>query len=63
MTQSSNIAALIRHILTFGGGYAVAKGYGDTETWTAIAGAVATVVGGFWSIFKEQKRKQVDAGS
>jgi hypothetical protein len=43
------ISGVIRHILTFGGGYAVARGWADEATMqTVIAGLVAGI-GVFWS--------------
>lgn len=50
------ILAMLRHILTFGGGALVAKGYSDQATADAIIGAVLTLVGGVWSIVEKQKR-------
>ena len=41
---------VVRHILTFAGGYAVAKGYIDEANIEAVIGAVITVAGTVWSI-------------
>jgi len=59
MNEPSNIQALIRHILTFAGGYIIAKGYADETLVMEIAGGAAAVIGGVWSIIKEQKRKKL----
>lgn len=45
----STILGLVRHLLTFGGGFLVAKGYVDETTLSEIIGAVITIVGGVWS--------------
>jgi hypothetical protein len=49
------IAGIIRHILTFGGGYAVARGWADEATMqTVVAGAVA-LGGVIWSAAAKTK--------
>ncbi len=48
-----------RHLLTFGGGFAVAKGYVDDSTMMEVIAALVTLVGAGWSIF--QKKTQAAA--
>lgn len=49
------IAGVIRHILTFGGGYVVAKGWADDATvQTAVAGVVA-IGGVIWSALAKKQ--------
>jgi hypothetical protein len=48
--------AMLRHILTFGGGLLIAKGYGDAATVEAVAGALLTIIGGIWSIVEKRSR-------
>jgi hypothetical protein len=43
------ILGIIRHVLTFGGGYLVAKGYLDEASATEIVGALTTLIGVVWS--------------
>jgi len=43
------ISGFVRHILTFGGGIAVAKGVVDEATMTALVGGIVTIVGAAWS--------------
>ena len=43
------ISGVIRHILTFGGGYLVAKGKIDTVTMENAVAAIITLGGVFWS--------------
>lgn len=51
-----SILGLLRHLLTFGGGIAVAKGYTDEATATSLIGAVVTLIGGAWSIWEKISR-------
>lgn len=44
------ILGIIRHVLTFGGGYLVAKGYVDEASVQDIIGGVVAIVGAVWSI-------------
>lgn len=48
-------AGIIRHLLTFGGGLAVSKGWLDADTATQIVGGAATVIGGIWSVWSKAK--------
>lgn len=43
------VAGFIRHVLTFGGGFVIAKGWIDEATLTAIIGGVVTIAGAVWS--------------
>jgi hypothetical protein len=45
---------IIRHVLTFGGGLIVAKGWADNGTVETIVGAVVTLVGAVWSIIQKR---------
>ena len=44
------VSGLLRHLLTFGGGFAVAKGWFDEATMTALVGAFVTIGGAIWSM-------------
>ena len=55
MTKAS-ILGLIRHVLTFGGGYAVAIGLADEALTTELVGAAVTIIGGIWSIVNKVKK-------
>lgn len=44
------ILGIIRHLLTFGGGFLVAKGYIDEASVGELVGAIVTVIGTVWSI-------------
>ena len=41
---------IVRHILTFGGGFVVAKGYGDPQLVTELVGGLVSIIGALWSI-------------
>lgn len=43
------ILGLVRHALTFGGGYLVAKGYLDDASVNELVGAITAIVGIVWS--------------
>lgn len=47
------ISSILRHVLTFGGGFAVAKGWVSAETMTGLVGAIITVGGVVWSLFNK----------
>ena len=48
--NKDQILGIVRHVLTFGGGVAVGKGWVDEATMTAIVGALVTLAGAIWSI-------------
>lgn len=50
------LAGLIRHALTTVGGVLVAKGYLDSGTVEAVAGAVVTILGVVWSLVAKRQR-------
>jgi len=45
------LQGILRHILTFGGGILIAKGYIDEASLQQISGAVATLLGTIWSVW------------
>jgi hypothetical protein len=49
------ILGVVRHVLTFGGGFLVAKGWLDADTLTQGVAALATLIGLGWSIFAKRK--------
>lgn len=54
---AEKIQGFIRHVLTFGGGFVVAKGWTDEATMTQIVGALSTVIGALWSWFSPEKAR------
>lgn len=53
--KKTQYLGLIRHLLTFAGGYLVAKGLLDEATMNEIAGAAMTIIGGIWSTLSPEK--------
>lgn len=48
--NSEQVLGIVRHVLTFGGGYLVAKGIVDEATMLNVVGAAVTIIGAIWSI-------------
>ena len=44
------ITGIIRHLLTFGGGFLITKGVADSSTIDNGVGALITLIGVVWSI-------------
>jgi hypothetical protein len=49
------ILGVVRHVLTFGGGFLVAKGWLDADTLTQGVAALATLIGLVWSVIAKKK--------
>jgi len=54
--NKETIMGFLRHVLTFGGGFAVAKGYIDAEMLEQAVGALIALVGVFYSV-KDKKAR------
>jgi hypothetical protein len=48
--DKDTILGIVRHVLTFGGGLLVTKGYFDDGTMQAVVGALMTIAGAVWSV-------------
>ena len=53
--MNDSIKSVIRHGLSFGGGFLVAKGLLSADQVNELAGAIITVLGIVWSIRKNKK--------
>ena len=53
--MNPTLSSLIRHGLTAAGGFLVAKGLASSDQVGQLAGAIATVIGTVWSIWKNRK--------
>lgn len=53
--NKEQVLGVVRHVLTFGGGYVVAKGFLDEATMTAVVGAIITLGGALWSVLAPEK--------
>lgn len=59
MINTDQVLSILRQILTFGGGFVVAKGWIDTETMAAAVGAVATLASTAWGIYVHTKTAKI----
>jgi hypothetical protein len=53
--NKTQVLGLVRHLLTFGSGFLIAKGKLDMTGAETIIGAVLALVGGVWSVFSPEK--------
>lgn len=54
--KKERIMGIIRHILTFGGGFIAAQGWATESEITSISAGVVTLIGLLWSIFAPEKK-------
>ena len=54
--NKDTILGIVRHLLTFGGGYLVAKGIFDQAALDAVVPALLTVIGVVWSAVDKKDR-------
>jgi hypothetical protein len=47
------ISSILRHVLTFGGGFIVAKGWISADALPGIVGAILTIGGAIWALFNK----------
>jgi hypothetical protein len=48
--KKDQVLGIIRHILTFAGGFVVAKGFADDALVQEAIGGLVTIIGAIWSI-------------
>ena len=53
--NKQKIMGIIRHVLTFGGGWAVGQGLIDESTMLEVVGALSTIIGAVWSYAAPEK--------
>lgn len=53
--SKEQVLGIIRHILTFVGGIAIANGLVDAAIIETVIGSVATLTGAIWSIVAKNK--------
>lgn len=49
------VLGVVRHVLTFGGGFLVTKGLIDESIMLELVGGVITLIGGLWSVIAKTK--------
>ena len=54
--NKTQVLGLIRHLLTFGGGFVVAKGWGSEALVAEVVGAVVAITGAVWSAASPEKK-------
>jgi len=54
--NKQQILGVVRHVLTFGGGFLIAKGKIDAVGLENIIGAVIALAGGIWSAVAPEKK-------
>ena len=54
--NKETVLGIVRHVLTFGGGFLVTKGVADAGEVTELVGAVAAVIGVVWSILSKRSK-------
>lgn len=47
---------IIRHVLTFGAGFLIAKGKLDIASADTIIGSILALTGSIWSVFSPEKK-------
>lgn len=53
--NKDTLLSILRHLLTFGGGFVVAKGYLSESLVTQLIGAVPAAVGWLWGAVDEYR--------
>jgi len=53
--NKNKVMGIIRHMLTFAGGYVTARGWLDEGTVTELIGAAVTITGVLWSYLAPEK--------
>lgn len=56
--RKATVLALIRHIITFAGGFLIAKGLAAEELISELAGGVTATVGVVWEIIQNSKNQK-----
>jgi hypothetical protein len=57
--NSDQVLGILRSILAAAGGWAVGKGYIDSDTATALAGAIVTIAIAGWSFYTNSKSAMI----
>ena len=51
----ATISGIIRHAMTFGGGFLIDKDLTNVTEWESAVAAVVTLIGVAWSIYEKKK--------
>lgn len=55
--NKEQILGIVRHVLTFAGGFLVVRGKIDESTLTEIVGSLVTLAGLVWSVLDKHQKK------
>lgn len=55
--NKEQILGIVRHVLTFAGGFLVVRGKIDESTLTEIVGSLVTLAGLVWSVLDKNTKK------
>jgi hypothetical protein len=55
--SKEQLLGILRHVLTFAGGFLVLRGLVDESLVMELSGAIITLVGGIWSILDKNKKE------
>lgn len=58
MLDQATILGIVRHVLTFGGGYLVSKGLIDSSGLETSVAALSTLIGVAWSAYDKYAAKK-----
>jgi hypothetical protein len=53
--NKEQVMGIVRHSLTFIGGFLVLKGYTTDADFMSLSGLISTAIGSIWSIVKKSK--------
>jgi hypothetical protein len=54
--NKTQVLGIVRHVLTFGAGFLIAKGKLEPGAAESLIGGLLTVIGGVWSIVSPEKK-------
>ena len=57
------ISSILRHVLTFGGGFVVAKGWVSETVMLEIVGVIITIGGAVWAMFNKTSNSIVNSAA
>lgn len=55
--SKEQILGIVRHVLTFAGGFLVVRGKIDESTLTEVVGSLVTLAGLVWSVLDKNTKK------
>ena len=55
--NKTQVLGIVRHLLTFGGGLVVAKGWGSEVIVTELVGGIVAIAGAIWSAYSPEKKR------